>query len=44
VTVDSKAKIPAISGDFTRAFENKEGGANATYTLNVKTCNPACAR
>jgi hypothetical protein len=44
VTVDSKARSTAISGDFKRDFESKEGGATATYTLNVKTCNPACKR
>ena len=44
MTVDSKAKRTAISRDFKRDFESKEGGATATYALNVKTCNPACAR
>jgi hypothetical protein len=44
VTVDSKATSTAISGDFKRDFEYKEGGATATYTLNVKMCNPACKR
>ena len=31
MTVDSKAKRTAISRDFTRDFESKEGGATATY-------------
>jgi len=40
VTVDSAGKRTVVSREFKRDFENE--GATATYTLNLKACNPAC--
>lgn len=40
VSVDAAKKQTIISGDFNRDFHN--GETTATYTLNVKACNPSC--
>ena len=40
VGVDSAARRTTVARDFTRDFKNE--GATATYTLNLKACNPAC--
>jgi len=42
VKVDAAKKSTSVAGDFKRGFKSDDGGAEASYTLSVKACNPPC--